>query len=72
MAEAGLFPGVMLYLTYWFGRRERARANGAFLVAVCLTTPTSWARPSAGAPRHGRSPGLARLAVVFVIEACPP
>ncbi|MCC9185930.1 MFS transporter [Mycolicibacterium mageritense] len=36
MAEAGLFPGVMLYLTYWFGRRERARANGAFLVAVCL------------------------------------
>lgn len=36
MAEAGLFPGVMLYLTYWFGREQRARANGAFLVAVCL------------------------------------
>jgi MFS family permease len=35
-AEAGLFPGVMLYLTYWFGREQRARVNGYFLVAVCL------------------------------------
>ena len=35
-AEAGLFPGVMLYLTYWFGREERARATGYFLLGVCL------------------------------------
>ncbi|WP_089340765.1 MFS transporter [Burkholderia singularis] len=35
-AEAGLFPGVMLYLTYWFGRDERARATGYFLLGVCI------------------------------------
>jgi sugar phosphate permease len=35
-AEAGLFPGVMLYLTYWFGREERARATGYFLLGVCV------------------------------------
>ena len=35
-AEAGLFPGVMLYLTYWFGREQRARASGYFLIGVCL------------------------------------
>ncbi|SAL35113.1 MFS transporter [Caballeronia humi] len=35
-AEAGLFPGVMLYLTYWFGREERARATGYFLLGVCI------------------------------------
>ena len=35
-AEAGLFPGVMLYLTYWFGREERARAIGYFLLGVCI------------------------------------
>lgn len=35
-AEAGLFPGVMLYLTYWIGRDQRARANGYFLIAVCV------------------------------------
>jgi MFS family permease len=35
-AEAGLFPGVMLYLTYWFSREERARATGYFLLGVCF------------------------------------
>ena len=35
VAEAGLFPGVMLYLTYWFGREQRARAIGYFLLGVC-------------------------------------
>lgn len=36
VAEAGLFPGVMLYLTYWFNREQRARATGYFLLGVCL------------------------------------
>lgn len=35
-AEAGLYPGIILYLTYWFGRQERARAIGFFLLAVCI------------------------------------
>jgi len=26
LAEAGYFPGMVLYLTYWFPQRERARA----------------------------------------------
>lgn len=34
MAEAGLFPGVMLYFTFWFTRRERAKANGLFLLGA--------------------------------------
>lgn len=33
-AEAGLFPGVMLYFTYWFTRSERAKANGFFLLGA--------------------------------------
>lgn len=37
-AEAGLFPGVMLYLTYWFGRDDRARVSGYFLLAVCFAS----------------------------------
>lgn len=40
-AEAGLFPGVMLYLTYWFGREERARAVGYFLLGVCIANIAS-------------------------------
>src|SRR5450830_1114095 len=46
-AEAGLFPGVMLYLTYWFGRQERARATGYFLLGVCIANIVSG--PLAGA-----------------------
>ncbi|WOD14371.1 MFS transporter [Paraburkholderia kirstenboschensis] len=40
-AEAGLFPGVMLYLTYWFGRKERAKATGFFLLGVCIANIVS-------------------------------
>src|SRR5262245_29239829 len=28
VAEAGFFPGVLLYLTYWFRRREQAQMIG--------------------------------------------
>jgi ACS family tartrate transporter-like MFS transporter len=33
-AEAGFFPGVVLYLTYWFPAAHRARAASLFLIAV--------------------------------------
>ena len=33
LAEAGFFPGVIVYLTHWFPSRDRARALATFLVA---------------------------------------
>jgi ACS family tartrate transporter-like MFS transporter len=33
-AEAGFFPGVVLYLTYWFAAEHRARMIGLFMAAV--------------------------------------
>ena len=33
-AEAGFFPGVVLYLTYWFPAQHRARMIGLFMAAV--------------------------------------
>src|SRR4029079_7410909 len=33
-AEAGFAPGMLLYLTYWFPRREQARAVGLYLAAI--------------------------------------
>ena len=35
-AEAGLYPGIIYYLTLWFGREERTKATGLFLLGVCL------------------------------------
>lgn len=38
VAEAGFFPGVLLYLTYWFPAAYRARVMGLFMAAVPLST----------------------------------
>jgi ACS family tartrate transporter-like MFS transporter len=36
LAEAGFFPGVIVYLTHWFTTRDRARALAIFFVASPL------------------------------------
>lgn len=36
VAEAGFFPGIILYLTYWFRARERGRAYSLFLISMPL------------------------------------
>ncbi|HEY0426401.1 MAG TPA: MFS transporter [Pyrinomonadaceae bacterium] len=38
LAEAGFFPGMILYLTYWFPAAYRARIVGAFLIAIPLSS----------------------------------
>jgi D-galactonate transporter len=37
VAEAGFFPGIILYLTYWFTRAHRARMVAAFMTAITLS-----------------------------------
>jgi ACS family tartrate transporter-like MFS transporter len=37
VAEAGFFPGIVLYLTFWFSARERARMLAWFMTAIALT-----------------------------------
>lgn len=34
IAEAGFFPGIILYLTYWFPDRERAKMTAFFMLAI--------------------------------------
>jgi ACS family tartrate transporter-like MFS transporter len=34
LAEAGFFPGVIIYLTHWFTARDRAKALSYFLIAT--------------------------------------
>ncbi len=36
VAEAGFFPGMIVYLTYWIPSRERARAFALFLTSTSL------------------------------------
>jgi ACS family tartrate transporter-like MFS transporter len=37
VAEAGFFPGMILYLTYWFPPQERARAISRFMTATPMS-----------------------------------
>src|SRR5256885_5300286 len=38
LAEAGYFPGIVLYLTYWFPQRERAQAIALFMTGIPVTS----------------------------------
>lgn len=37
VAEAGFFPGIILYLTYWFPSARRARVVALFMTAIALS-----------------------------------
>jgi ACS family tartrate transporter-like MFS transporter len=43
VAEAGFFPGIVLYLTYWFRQREQAQVISLFVTGC--QWPASWAPP---------------------------
>lgn len=69
-AEAGFFPGVVLYLTYWFPARYRARIISAFMlsipVSIAVGAPLStWILQLDGAY------GLKGWQWLFVIEGLP-
>ena len=69
--EAGLFPGVILYLTYWFPARHRALMQALFTtsipLSVILGAPISgWIMGSLG----GRA-GLANWQWLFLLEGIP-
>ena len=38
LAEAGYYPGIVLYLTYWIPQREQARMLGLFLTGYPVTS----------------------------------
>lgn len=69
--EAGLLPGVVLYMTYWFPARRRGQMMAMFFTSMPLTSvlggPLSgWIMGSMG----GRA-GLANWQWLFLLEGIP-
>jgi ACS family tartrate transporter-like MFS transporter len=70
VAEAGFFPGIVLYLTHWFRQQEQARAVAMFMTALAVANII-------GAPISGvlldyvHWFGLAGWQWVFIIEGLP-
>jgi MFS family permease len=71
VAEAGFFPGVLLYLTYWYPSQRSSRAVALFMTAVPLTGviggPLSGWILEATDGLHG----LAGWRWLFLLEALP-
>ena len=68
-AEAGFFPGIIVYLNHWFARRDRARAMAGFIlgIPICLVV---------GAPLSAlilqlNWLGLAGWRWVFILQGMP-
>ncbi|HJV06558.1 MAG TPA: MFS transporter [Chromobacteriaceae bacterium] len=69
-AEAGFFPGVILYLTYWFPAAYRARIIAIFMVAIPLSSFVG--SPLSAALLHLDGwLGLQGWQLMFILEALP-
>jgi MFS transporter, ACS family, tartrate transporter len=69
-AEAGYYPGIVLYLTYWFRQRELARVLSLFLTGFAVNSVL-------GAPisgfilQHVHWLGVASWRWLFILEGLP-
>lgn len=70
VAEAGFFPGIILYLAYWFPARERARIVSLFMMAVPIATMVGGPISGALLEMHGFL-GLKGWQWLFIIEGLP-
>ncbi len=69
-AEAGFFPGVILYITYWYPARYRAIMVGIFMVAIPVAGLIG--SPMSGAILYMNGVlGLGGWQWVFLLEAAP-
>lgn len=71
VAEAGFFPGIILYLTYWYPAHRRGRIAALFMTAIPVSGVVGG--PLSGWILHGM-PGVAGLAGwqwLFILEGIP-
>ena len=71
VAEAGFFPGVILYLTYWFPSKRRGEMVAFFMLAVALTGVIG--APLSGWILHqfGSASGLRGWQMLFLLQGLP-
>ncbi|RQM35457.1 MFS transporter [Rhodococcus ruber] len=70
-AEAGLLPGLILYLTYWYPERHRARIVALLYVAVPLSSVIGGPLSTAIMQHFDGFLGLAGWRAMFLIEGLP-
>lgn len=71
IAEAGFFPGVLLYMTMWFPRAYRVRLMGLFLLALPISSTIGAPLSSAIIQYWDGLFGLSGWRVMFLVEGVP-
>src|SRR5215212_4864163 len=69
LAEAGFFPGIILYFTYWIPSAQRARAGAWFLTSTALAGVVGG--PIAGSLLKVHALGLSGWQWLFLLEGIP-
>jgi ACS family tartrate transporter-like MFS transporter len=69
-AEAGFFPGIILYLSYWFPARHRAGVTAFFMAAAPISTALGSPLSAALLEMNGVM-GLRGWQWMFILEAIP-
>ena len=70
LAEAGFFPGMILYLTYWFPEKYRARTVALFMTATAVSGLISGPVSGILLTMHGIG-GLSGWQWLFILEGLP-
>ncbi len=71
VAEAGFFPGLMVYLSQWFPAAQRARMIGWFMIAIPLSGVIGAPLSSSLLSAFDGMAGLAGWQWLFVLEGIP-
>jgi len=71
VVEAGFFPGILLYLTYWFPQTQRAKIVALFMTAVPISTALG-STVSSLIIQYGNGVfGLSGWRFMFLVEGLP-
>jgi ACS family tartrate transporter-like MFS transporter len=71
VAEAGFFPGIVMYISYWFPQAYRARFTGIFLMSIPLSGLIGSPISGTILDHMNGTLGLAGWKWLFIVEAAP-
>jgi MFS family permease len=71
IAEAGFFPGIILYLTFWYTRAHRARMVALFMTAIALSGVIGGPVSGLIMDRMGGVGGLRNWEWLYLLEGLP-
>jgi sugar phosphate permease len=71
VAEAGFFPGIILYLTFWYTRVHRARVVALFMTAIALAGVIGGPISGGIMDRMGGVGGLRNWEWLYLLEGLP-